>query len=439
MSDLDFYVRPDHARVGLQNSGMSLLAALQWVTPAGILLAFLFLQPAFDFTFDDTLNLVKHVLLRGITLVMLFLTLAHSSLKHGRFILSPTGLEKPLLVYAGTAIASVCLAMVSSRMDMGRAAVSLSTLPILVSLLYIFPYWCDTKESILRLSGGFLLSVFLVAIIAIGQFVLKVGYGFGPERISSVFHDPNIFSRYVVFGLFYALVFLLFAGRGFLGRWATVLFLAAGLAGLLVSLSRSSLATFLLGSLFLAFLTRNRRIVLAGFLLAVAFAAIAYFMISAERSFIGSVAVDMSTINRVQVMVGGLAIFEKHWLLGIGYTNFQHFFAETYLKNQMIMSLDWYEAKGLTVSIHNWLVEVLAEQGVLGLCGFVWFFASFFKRLRAARRKTQDAVLRALLLGHMAMLFTFLFHGFFYHTFISQFFFWVIAGFAMATVRFAEA
>ena len=158
----------------------------------------------------------------------------------------------------------------------------------------------------------------------------------------------------------------------------------------------------------------------------------------AERSALSLSFVEPSAFNRIQIVLGGLDIFSKHWLTGIGYTNFQNYFASNYIEGALAMSLSSYEELGFTVSIHNWCVELLAEQGIIGLVGFCWLFFLFFRTLRQARRATTDKTLNALLIGHILMIFTFLFHGFFYHTFISQFFFWVMSGFALSTSAAVE-
>jgi len=147
---------------------------------------------------------------------------------------------------------------------------------------------------------------------------------------------------------------------------------------------------------------------------------------------------DRSTLNRVQIILGAVDIVKKHWLIGIGYTNFEPYFADNYLESTLRTDLENYEEQGYTVSMHNWLMEILSEQGVVGLAAFMWFFYLLFKKIIAARKATQNPTFRAILFGHLLMLLAFLVQGFFYHTFISQFPFWMYAAFAMSTVVAAD-
>ena len=180
------------------------------ITPQTIILPFIFLQPFFDFTDNDILTAVKHVLLRLIVIFLFFQTFVHLSTNRGRIQFSASKIERGLLVYVGTAIISVFLAIENFGMGIEKALVSLGTLPLLVSLVYVIPLWFSNKKDTVRMAKWFLASFFVVVIIALMQIPLSLLYPgvFGYNRLSSVFHDPNIFARYLIFGIFYSLALL---------------------------------------------------------------------------------------------------------------------------------------------------------------------------------------------------------------------------------------
>ena len=414
----------------------SILALGIWFTPERILLTFLFLQPYLDFTDNPGLNIVKHLLLRFIAIYLFLITILSTIQSNKR--INKSGLELPISLYIITAFLSSGIAIISSNAEIIDSIISLVTLPLLILLIYIFPYWFDNKKVIVYGVKIFLYSSFTVVII--GLFQLLYFSLFPPDRgfrVTSIFHDPNIFARFLLFGIYFVLSILLFSKEKILSKRFLLTFLVLSFICLLYSFSRSGYATFIVGCFVFAMFVKSKKlkagIIISGIMVGIA----AFLFLSTHRIFNGSFITEPSNFNRIQLVFSGIQMIENHWLIGIGYTNFPYIFIKS-LQGSIAISLFNYEMMGYQTSIHNWLIEVWAEQGIFGLISFIWLFAAIFKKLKKARRLNNDSLLHSFLIGFTLMIFVFLFHGFFYHTFISQFFFWVFLGFLLSTIKVAE-
>ncbi len=429
----------DYHRITLRDVVLSFIDTITSFSPFHISLGLLFFLPFLDFTGNNVFDVVKHLLLSGVSFALLIYTVTYVSLSEGHFSFPRLGFSLPLALYSISAFASVVIAMASARVESSRAILSLITLPLLISLLYVIPQWFHSKDSIIFSVRIFLYSLLVVDAIGLVEVALHFIF---PQlftiRISSVFHDPNIFARFLVMGIFIVLSLLLFDVRDVLFRRLLWVLLLASIICLFFTLSRSGLGTFFFGSILFSILSKKRMamfIILSSALVGI----VAFLFLLFARPFEGSVVFEPSNINRIQLILAGIDMIRQHWLFGVGYTNFSNIFTQFYLNNSMAISLVNYEMLGYQTSIHNWLIEVWAEQGIIGLSGFVWFFIVIFRKLKVARIYTNDNSMKAILLGYTLMFFAFLFHGFFYHTFFSQFHFWVLAGFGVASIWSAHS
>jgi O-antigen ligase len=406
------------------------------LTPVHILLLFLFAQPFLGFTRDDTLDLIKHLFLRGFVLSMLLYTLYSISMTTARLSLPAIGLEKELLIYIFGITLSCLVALVEGIAVVSRTITSVATVPLLIVTMYIICYWFDTREKIIKAARYFLLSVASVCIIGLAEFALLTVMGEHPDgRLHSVFVDPNIFARYVLFGIFFIISLLYFRGDRIYSKTTLYGFLGLYLINLLLSLSRSGYLTLIAGCILFSFYLGNRKIRLSVIVGAILVGVLIFAYLFAQRDFSSGTVVEPSNINRVILITGGLDMIRTHWLMGIGYTNFANFFETYYLGNTLSLSAEAYKYAGYATEIHNWVIEAWAEQGIIGLAIFLLLMRKLFQVLRHARARENDPTMKALLIGFSLMGFTFLFHGFFYHTFISQFFFWTVTAFGIAAAN----
>ncbi|MBW7886975.1 MAG: O-antigen ligase family protein [Bacteroidetes bacterium] len=426
----------------IQKIVLSIITSISSITPIQLILFLTLFLPIFDFTDNTILNIIRHALLRFIIGYIAIYTLIILSQQKALLRFPSLNFEKPLLLYTVTIVISVVFSLLKSQMIFTRALFSVLTYPLLIVTFYVIPFWFDTKTLQVRIARYLIYSFYWTIILSIILVLLSFFSPslFGFTRLSSIFHDPNIFARFLLFGIFYMLSFYFFDTTNTFRKNHLIIFCLLALICLVLTLSRSSLLTLMFGIIVFAFLLKNRKkeFLTISVVLIICIVAIIIIFILRIESNAQSAVLELSTFNRLQILIGGIDILKKNWLFGIGYTNFQNFYASNYMQNAMSMTLEMYEQKGFTVSMHNWFLEVFCEQGIFGLIGFIWFFYSFFKELVRSIKNTNDRFYKPLLIGHSFLLATYLIQGFFYHTFISLFSFWIYAGFAVSTIKAAE-
>ncbi len=422
-------------RLKLSDFPISLVSILTTIQPYQYLLFFLFLQPFLGFTRNEELNFLKHLFYRAFSLSVLIYTLFFMSYQEGRISFSRIGVETYLLLYCSSIAISSLFSIYRGESLIGRSITSLITVPILISLLFTVSFWFNDIEKIIKAIRYFLLSVVTVCLIGIVEFLLlSISGNIENIRIRSIFIDPNIFARFVLFGIFFLVPFIYSKDYILFKRKTLLFFLFLFLLNLLLSLSRSGYLTLIVGGIYFALILENKKIRTLIITASVIVGIIIFTYLFTQRSFTGSAIIEPSNINRIQLILGGIDMIQSHWFLGIGYTNFANYFETHYLVNFLSVSSESYKYAGFATEIHNWIIEVWAEQGIVGLTIFFLLFLKIFNQLKQARKNEVDGTIKNILLGFTFMYFIFLFHGFFYHTFISQFFFWLLSGFSFATI-----
>ncbi len=179
-------------------------------------------------------------------------------------------------------------------------------------------------------------------------------------RVNSLFYDPNIYGRYL------ALAMLLLAAAVLcVAERRRLLLCAAALAwlwaGLLVSISQTSIVALLAGLAVLAGWRWGARrtayvtagIVLAGALVLLVAPSSLHFGLSGRGG-----SVDNATSGRANLVRGGIDLFAKRPLAGFGSGSF----AQEYRAHQAAT------VASSTSASHTTPITVAAEQGIVGLC-----------------------------------------------------------------------
>lgn len=409
------------------------------VEPHQYLLFYLFIQPILGFTKNEELDLFKHLFNRVFVLLLMIYTILTLSSRKGRIVFEWTGLEKQLLFYAGSVTVSTVAAIAFGDTSVSRSVASLITLPVLISLVYVVCHWIDRLELLKTAVRYFILSAVMVSLYGLLEFFMTgFSEGFGSERVRSVFSDPNIFARYILIGIFFIAPFLFYRDESIFKRKILAGIFSLLIVNLLLSLSRSGYLALIVGGIVFSFFIDNRKIksaviggsVIAGLLI--------FTYLLTQRSFSGTAIIEPSNINRVLLILGGIDMIQTHWFLGVGYTNFANYFERHFLENYLSLSSDSFKVTGFATEIHSWVIEVWAEQGIVGLTVFIAFFHRYFSIINRAIVSQPVGTMRNILLGFFLAVVMFLFQGLFYHTFISQFFFWLIAGFGLAASQVAR-
>jgi O-antigen ligase len=201
-------------------------------------------------------------------------------------------------------------------------------------------------------------------------------------RVNSLFFDPNIYGRFLALTMIALAATLLWSRRA-RDVWLVAAVLAVLWAGLVISLSQSSFAALLAGLAVLAWLRWRGRPVLAAAGVAAALA-LGLLLLSPGTVQIhtgSSAALDKATSGRLDLVRGALSMARDRPVWGFGTGSF----AERYRVREGIRS------QRVAAISHTIPLTVAAEQGVIGLIGYVALMAVtlllVFSGLRAGLRR----------------------------------------------------
>jgi O-antigen ligase len=213
-------------------------------------------------------------------------------------------------------------------------------------------------------------------------------------RVNSLFFDPNIFGRFLTLVMLALVATMLWSPRrrtvGWAGAAVAVLF-----AGLVLTLSQSSLGALLVGLVVLAALRFNLRWTLAAVgAIAVVALVVVLAVPGAVKLNLGSgKSVDKATSGRVDLIKGGLRLFEHRPVAGWGTGSF----SKEYRRHERVSSERAADAS------HTIPVTIAAEQGVLGLLVYLALLVAAFARLLPGARG--DPIRAAIAAGFAALVF----------------------------------
>jgi O-antigen ligase len=235
--------------------------------------------------------------------------------------------------------------------------------------------------------------------------------------VNSVFFDPDIFGRYLALVMILVAGVLLFddARRTQLGATAV---LAVLWGGLVLSLSRSSLAALLLG---LATLAAARWKVRPVLILGAAVLAIGAVALAASPKTFGlNQGLNGFSSGRASLVTGGLRLFADRPIQGYGSASFVTEYKRHYPR----------QAAGVSAS-HTIPITVAAEQGVIGELVYIpLVIVSLLTLFSGARRDPPRIALAAAL-------FALVFHTMLYADFLEDPVTWTLLGIggALAAAR----
>jgi putative inorganic carbon (HCO3(-)) transporter len=181
-------------------------------------------------------------------------------------------------------------------------------------------------------------------------------------------------------------------------------------AGLALTYVRGAWLGFATGALVAVTGLRRRGIAL-GVTVAVLVAALLVGLpgVSARLQTIGS-AVDDTTRDRLAMLEAGRRLAVQHPLIGVGPGQVKHLYPSVAPAEALRHS---------TSHLHNTPLQIVVERGLLGLVAWLWIFVAFLVRGAALLRRLPSAALgdRAIVLGALAAVVTFLVAGLFEYNF----------------------
>ncbi|MBS1869639.1 MAG: O-antigen ligase family protein [Actinobacteria bacterium] len=269
--------------------------------------------------------------------------------------------------------------------DFDKALQQIAFFVVPFALLFVLLAQLEWTPRLLRLCLGLLVGLAL-AFSAIGYVEYATKHIFlNPKliasndlhtyfRTNSVFFDPNIYGRFLVVAMLAVTATLLQSTRA-RTVWVGAAVLAALWAGLVLTLSQSSLGALLVGLATLAVLRWGAKRVLLPAAAVVALAAAAV-LVTPGTFGVNLHNLDSSSSGRSQLVRGGGDLFAARPVAGYGSGSFVHEYRR--LEGRKL-------APDAATASHTIPVTVAAEQGAIGLVAYLALLAAaFFRLLRGA-------------------------------------------------------
>jgi hypothetical protein len=227
-------------------------------------------------------------------------------------------------------------------------------------------------------------------------------------RPTGLFGDPNIMAYFFEINSPLMLA-LMYVSRDRLERLIYLAATAAGLAGILVSLSRASWMTVPVTFGFITLVVYGRRLMtlraaIVGIVVAGAVAAaIIYVWPIISARLLGDDANSMS--QRLPLDWAALGIMQKFPLVGVGLNNFAITFTDYDTSGAAWVRPD------IDYVVHNLFLLVGTEVGGIGLVAFLWYFGSVWLATGQLFYSGADTRTRAITLGISVGLLAHLMHS----------------------------
>ncbi|MDX8397031.1 MAG: O-antigen ligase family protein [Mariprofundaceae bacterium] len=305
-----------------------------------------------------------------------------------------TPINQPIAWYWSVTVLATLLGFFADRLGMYGFFFVIKYLEYFV-LFYMIINHLHDHESIKRYLLMMLITCVAASLIGIAQ--LPAG-----GRVSAPFEgelgEPNTFGGYLVLMFSVVLGMFLHAKRG--RRWYLLLFtLGVIVVPLAFTESRSSYLSFVVSMLFFIVLSKNKRLLFAGCLIALVALPfvlpqnvvnrVMFTFTQSEQQGqmdVGGMKIDTSTTERLKAWETVLTEnFPEHPLLGVGVTGGPFLDAQ--------------------------YPRVLLETGMLGLCLFLWFLRRVWVLLRQCYSEIEDEVLKGASLGAICGFAGLLVHG----------------------------
>lgn len=308
--------------------------------------------------------------------------------------LGSSPLQRPLLMFAVYSFISLVLG--SSHFDGFTGEINLLRYAnwknyMIMPLLYLITYYSLRERSWQKKLFTFLLFTFLVADIRFQQsfkWVKHTHYQGSKSRVSGLANlGPNEMGAFhSIYMLFVLGVFLI--DKNVKRRIAYVFFMIGSTYCALYSYSRGAYISIVLTSIFIAFI-RDKRLLI--FIVAFLISWKAILPISVVERIQNTVVEDgarsdvvevggmqLETAKRTEIWDKALGYFFENPITGKGYNTYQYL-------------TGW--------DTHNVYIKFMAEEGVIGLSFYLWFYVLAFRSGWKLYKSADEEIIKALGFG----------------------------------------
>jgi O-antigen ligase len=282
-----------------------------------------------------------------------------------------------------------------------------------------------------------------LVVMALGYLEEMIGYNIFSAKavaaISSTFYDRNYLGRYLVFLILLSLPFVIFDGWNkiitlFITISAAFLLIFTRSVSGLLSLGVGLFMLILQGKYYLKKAAGNDRkpkyawsilIVVALIVFAIASRPV---MTRSVNEYFMSAAYKIGTFQvsaRYNMDMTALEMFKKHPIFGVGFGNYPKYF------NEYNQGINVWGLGGEPI-IHNSLLSVAAELGIVGLIFLLYFYGYFIKIALFDSRKIKDDFFRKIQLSLGILWIVMVINSWGYFKFFEDPKIWLVAGLAFA-------
>jgi len=283
-------------------------------------------------------------------------------------------------------------------------------------------------------------AVAVVSFLAVYEYQFNTGGGDMDEsRVGILTDDPNLLGAFIVFYMFFPLAFVFMNWRRRI-CWTMMIPFLISCRAVMVTFSRGAYLALVFAVFAMAFF-RKKWLFLVLVLLAWFAVANPYLLPGGIRYRMGQTvktgtpdmantealegSLDPSAGKRIEVWQAAVRMIRTHPVFGVGYALF-------------LPKVQHYWTLPSSMDAHNTYLLIAVEMGVPALVLFLWMLLVLFWNGRKVYRETQDPFVKAIALGFLGGLISFLVCNFFVtHLHVPEVaaYFWVLAALMMRMVR----
>jgi len=294
-----------------------------------------------------------------------------------------------------------------------EAARELRTVVLEAGIFYVLlrcmvparPQIGSERPELWRIVDAWVLGGALIALVGLFQFVFgqNVITAEGVWRVRGFYGSPNNLALYLGRILPLALAIVAWGRTGW-RRWAYGLAALLMAAALLLTYSRGAWVVGIPVSLLFLAAMRGRRTLLVAICLIVVVAVAVLAVVGVGRLTLLLDTTEGTTFFRLQLWRSSIAMIRDHPLFGVGLDNFLYSYRTEY-----VLPTAWEEFN--LSHPHNLVFDFWLRLGLPGLAVILWILAAFFRHGCPSYRHLPEGSVRALILGLMAGMVSFVAHG----------------------------
>jgi O-antigen ligase len=310
-----------------------------------------------------------------------------------------TALRQPVVVFTALFV----LVQVASVYHMGVVQMMNVFEAWLVQLTFVAlgVFLASTREQLYRFVWGMILGCQFITFYGIYAYVADLPRESESACAYGTYANHNDYTYAIILVLPF-LFFLRRASTSFLTRAVLAVFMAGGVAGVFLSLSRGGMVGLVFEVILMALMTGSNLKKVLSMIVMAGVGLVAIQTQYARRAAVsGNYTAEDAETSRFELWKAGKNAVLAHPVLGIGSNQFREY------------SQDYGEIShdNRNKNTHNTFMEVLVNNGLVGFVVFLLFLRSMVRELRGTAPPVDEGRLEAIRLAALVALWSLLFRG----------------------------